>query len=127
MKAGTIGGVEAALRVISTHDYDYLTCFAGCSALWNMSYGNTSIQKEVCEKGGTSVLLRALKKHLNILDFSEACCAAIGTVISSLEAHTKLYIPEATKAIEECYEKHKDSEKIKHFLLSLKRRRHKKL
>ena len=49
------------------------------------------------------------------------CCGAIGTLLSSPETHSKYCTPEVIRAVEECHEKHKDSEKIKQFLLSLKR------
>ena len=79
------------------------------------------MQKEACEKGGLEVLLRVLKKYTDNVGVSETCCAAIGTVISSPETHSKYCTPEVIRAVEECYEKHKDSKQIKQFLLSLKR------
>ena len=42
-------------------------------------------------------------------------------VLSSPEIHSKYCTPEVVRAVEECYEKHKNSEQIKQILLSLKR------
>ena len=72
-------------------------------------------------KRGLEVLLKVLKKYTDNVGVSETCCAAIGTVISSPETHSKYCTPEVIRAVEECYEKHKDSERIKQFLLSLKK------
>ena len=121
MKAGAAGRIDIVLKIIDTYSYDYVTCFAGCSTLWNMSYANASTQKEVCKKGDLTVLLIILKEYSDKLDVSETYCAAIGTVFSSPKVHFKYCTPEVIRAVEECYEKHKDSEQIKQFLLSLKR------
>ena len=121
MKAGAVGGIEAVVKAINTHINYAGVCYCGCCVLWNISDANVSLQKEVCEKGGLEVLLKVLKEHTNNENSSSSCCAAIGTVLSSPEAHSKYCTPDVIKAVEECYGKHKDSEQIKQFLLSLKR------
>ena len=50
-----------------------------------------------------------------------SCCGIIGTILSSPEIHSKYCTPEVIRNVEECHEKHKDSEKIKQSLLSIKR------
>ena len=121
MKAGIAGGIEAVVKAINTHIGNVGMCYVGFWGLWSISRANASLQKEVCEKGGLAVLLRALKEHANIGVVLNSCCSAIGTVLSSSETHSKYCAPEVIRAVEECYEKHKESEKIKQFLLSLKR------
>ena len=121
MKAGAAGGIEAVVKAISTHLDNVNVCSAGCSTLWNISYGSTLLQKEVCEKGGLEALLRVLKEHSDNGNVSRVCCSAIGTLFSSPEVHSKYCTSEVIKAVEGCYEKHKDSKDVKQFLLSLKR------
>ena len=75
----------------------------------------------MCEKGGLAVLLKILRMHSNNLILLGSCCGTIGVVLSSPETHSKYCTPEVIRAVEECYEKHKDSGIIKHTLLSLKR------
>ena len=121
MRAGAAGGIEAIVKVINTHIKNPIVCESGCIALWIISDANTSLQKEVCEKGGLAAFLKALREHTNNADVSKMCCDAIETVLSSPEAHSKYCTPDVIKAVEECYEKHMDSEQIKQSLLSLKR------
>ena len=109
------------MKAINIHIGNTDMCSSGCGALWCFAEGCTSLQKEVCEKGGLAVLLKALKEHSNNMNTSEDCCIAIGVVLSSTETHTKYFTPEVIRVVEECYEKHKDYEQIKQFLLSLKR------
>ena len=73
MKAGAAGGVDAAVKVINTHINNADVCEWGCSALWNTTEGNASLQKEVCEKGGLAVLLRVLREHTDNVGLSETC------------------------------------------------------
>ena len=121
MKARAAGGIEAVVKAISTHIVNADVCYYGCIALKNASEGSTSLQKEMCEKGGLAVLLKALRAHASDEDLAVACCCAIGVVLSSPETHSKYCTPEVIRAVEECYERHKESEIIKQFLLSLKR------
>ena len=121
MKAGAAGGIDAVVKAINTHINNVDVCKQGCGALWNMSYRSVSLQKEVCEKGVLEDLLRVLREYTDNVGLSETCCAAIGALLSSPEIYSKYCTPEVIRAVEECYEKHKDSEQIKQFLLSLKR------
>ena len=109
------------MKAISTHIENAGACEWGCASLCSILEGSGSHQKEACEKGGLTVLFKALREHTDDLNVSELCCGAIGTILSSLEVHSKHCAPEVIRAVEECYEKHKDSEWIKQFLLSLKR------
>ena len=94
---------------------------ASSSFFWIISFANTEVQKEVCEKGGLTILLKVLKEHSGNVSVSETCCAAMRTVLSSPEMHSKYCTSEVIRAVEECYVKHNDSEKIKHSLQSIKR------
>ena len=40
MKAGTAGGIEAAVKVINTHINNADVCEQGCGALMNMTVNN---------------------------------------------------------------------------------------
>ena len=109
------------MKAINIHIVNAGVCEKGCSALYNMITGSVTFQKEVCENGGLAVLLRVLREHTDNVHVSEACCSAIGAALSPSKTHSKYCTPEVIKAVEECYEKHKDSETIKQFLLGLKR------
>ena len=121
MKAEAAGSIEVVVKAINMYINNANVCHQGCVALWNMSYGSTLFQKEACEKGRLAVLLKVLKRHSKNEDLMDTCCATVGTVLSSPETHTKYCTPEVIKAVEACYEKHKGSEQINQFLLSLKR------
>ena len=121
VKAGATGGIEAIVKSINTHIKNSDVCECGCWALKSISVANTYFQKDACGKGGLAVLLRVLSEHSGNMDVSEACCGTIGTILSSPETHYRYCSPEVIKAVEECYGKYKDSEKIKQSLLSLKR------
>ena len=121
MKAGTAGGIKAVVKAINTHISNAGVCKKGCGAIWSIDEANTLLQKEACEKGGLEVLLKVLREHTDNVNVSEQGCGAIGTVFSSSETHSKYCTPEVIRTVEECYEKHKGSEKIKQFLLGLKR------
>ena len=117
----TARGIKAVVKAINTHIDSAGICYNGCGVLWNISEGNASLQKEVCEKEGLEILLRVLNERSNNKGVSGMLCAAIGTTLSSPETYAKYCTPEVIRVVEECCEKHKDSEKIKQFLLSLKR------
>ena len=121
VKAGTAGGIEAVAKAINTHINNSGVCEQGCGALYNMTAESASLQKEACEKGVLEVLLKILKEHSNNLDVSRECCGVVRALLSSPETHSMYCTPEVIRAIEECYEKHKDSEQIKQPFLSLKR------
>ena len=109
------------MKAIKTHINNATLCEAGCNVLWNVAEANPTIQKEVCEKRGLETLLRTLKEHTDNENLSSSCCGAIGTLLSSPEAHSKYCTPDVIKAVEKCHKKHNDPEQIKQFLLSLKR------
>ena len=109
------------MKVINTHIDNADVCEVGCGALWNITTVNTSLQIEVCKKGGLIVLLKVLSRHTGNVHLLSMCCGAIGTVLSPLKIYSKPFMPDVIRAVEECYEKHKDSGIIKHTLLSLKR------
>ena len=121
MKAGAAGGIEAVVMVIDAHIYSVDACYAGCWALSKMININTLLQKYMCEKGGLESLLTVLMICDDNEDLLCSCCGAIGTLLSSPEIHSKYCTSDVIRIVEECYEKHKDSEQIKQFLLSLKR------
>ena len=109
------------MKAINTHINNAGVCENGCGLFWNFSFSSTLLQREVLEKGGLAVLLDVLKRHSDNVPISEECCAALRTVLSSPETHSKYCTPEVIRAVEECYGKHKDSERIKQSLLSIKR------
>ena len=87
-----------------------------------MSERDHSIQKEICEKGGLSVLLKILKEYSDNSGLVELCCGAIGVVLSSQETYSKYCTDEVLRVVMECSEKHKEDERIKQHLLSLTRK-----
>ena len=121
VKAGTAGGIEAVVKAMNTHINNANVCKNGCSILWNIYEGNTTVQKEVCKKGVLDVLLRILKEHSNNQNILGSCCGAVGVVLSSPEVYSKFCTQVVIRTVEECYNKHRDSEQIKQFLLGLKR------
>ena len=48
MKAGAVGGIEAAVKAISTHIDNAGVCEWGCGALWNMT-GNGKNTDKKCQ------------------------------------------------------------------------------
>ena len=44
MKAGAVGGIEAAVKAINTHIDNAGVCDAGCGALWNMTVNGKSTE-----------------------------------------------------------------------------------
>ena len=121
VKAEKARGIETVVNAMNAHINNPSVCFRGCTVFWNLAYANTFFQKEVCEKGGLNTLLRVLWYHLDSKSLLGPCCSAIGVILSSHETHSKFCTPEVIRAVEECYEKHKDSEVIRQFLLGLKR------
>ena len=121
MKAEAAGGIEAAIKAINTHIGCADILLVGAGLLWSISKASPSLQKEVCKKGGLEVLLRVLKSHPVDEYLLGSCCSGISSVLSSPETYSKFCTPEVIRAVEECYERHKDSEQIKQLLFSLKR------
>ena len=115
------GGIEATLKAINTHIYNTGVCRQGCGALRNLCVGNALFQKEVCKKGRLEDILRVLKVCTGNENLMCSCCDVLSAILSSPETHSRYCTPEVIRAVEGCYERHKDSEKIKQFLLSLKR------
>ena len=64
VKAGTAGGIEAVVKAINTHIGNANVYYAGCYALWKISEGIASFQKEACEKGGLTVFFESFKRVL---------------------------------------------------------------
>lgn len=116
---------DMILSVMKAHIDDVEVCKQGCSILWSMPEGSCAIQKEACEKGGLAILLEVLRKHNSnsnaTVDLLEACCGAIGIVLSSHEVYSKYCTQDVLGTVRECYERHKESEQIKQFLLGLTR------
>ena len=119
MKAGKTGVIDIVMKVVNAHTDSAGICEWGCRALCNIATESTLLQKGICEKGGLAILLKVLREHSG--NALETCITSIDALLSSPETHSKYCTPEVIRAVEECYEKHKDSEKIKHSLLSLKR------
>lgn len=103
------------------HINNALVCETGSGVLWNISEGDCSNQREVCEKGGLTVLVEMLKKHDNNISVLDASCAAIGMILSSQEINLKFCTQDVLSTVKECYEKHKESEQIKEFLFGITR------
>ena len=113
--------IETLMRVINTHVDNVEMCSYGCWILANISEANIIIQKKVCEKGGVQAFLRILKVYASYLGVCEDCCSALGIILSSPETHSEYCTSEVIRVVEECYEKHNDSDQIKQFFHSLKR------
>ena len=47
MKAGSVGGVEAAVKAINTHIKNAGVCEQGCGALWNMTNNSKCTSKNI--------------------------------------------------------------------------------
>ena len=109
------------MNAISTHIDNVNVCRCGCTALWNTSEGNPSIQEEVCEKGGLPVLLEVLERYADNTKLPASCYGAIGVILSSQKTHSKYCTPEVLDAVRKCSEKHADSKDIKQSLLGLTR------
>ena len=106
---------------MSTHSNNIGICRCGCTALWNISEGNSSIQEEICEKGGLPIFLDILEVFDNDTDFAGSCCGAIGTILSSQKTHSKYCTSNVLDAVRRCSEKHKDDGQIKQSLLGIER------
>ena len=106
---------------MKTHKNDVEICKSGCIALWNISEASPQIQKDVCEKGGLSLLLDVLKMYKDDKKLLGSCCGAIGVILSSQENHSRFFTPKVLNCVRECYERHRDSEKISQFFLGLTR------
>ena len=106
---------------MNTHSDNIDVCRRGCIVLWNISEGDSSIQEEICEKGGLPILLDILEVYGDDQYFAELCCAAIGTILSSQKTHSKYCTPAVLDAVRRYSEKHNDNEEIKQFLLGLAR------
>ena len=119
------GAIEAVVSAMETHAGNAAVCQGGCWALRNMSTGNRSVQKSVCEKGGLSALLGALGGCSNSSSgqgmLAACCCGAIGAVLSSQETHTKFCTPDVLRAARECRERHGGDEMVRQSCLGLAR------
>ena len=109
------------MNAISTHIDNINVCRCGCTALWNTSEGNPSIQEEVCEKGGLLVLLEVLERYADNTDVLESCCGAIGVILSSQKTHSKYCTPKVLDTVRNCSVLYEDDEDIEQFLLGLTR------
>lgn len=63
-----------------------------------------------------------MKRDFFRVSVHEACCAAIGILLSSQSVHSTFCISEVLKAVEDCYKLHPDSKQIELFFKGLTRK-----
>lgn len=114
--------INSVLEGLNYNLRDSDACEFGCEALWNGLEGHSTHQRKVCEKGWLKILIGILRNYTFKASAHEACCAAIGILLSSPPVHSKFCTSEVLKAVEDCSKLHPDSKQIKQFFEGLKRK-----
>lgn len=102
-------------------------CDIGCTALWNISEGTHSIQKEICEKGGLNTFFYILEVHKDNLRLLEACSGVIGVTLSNQDLYLRFVTQDILYAVEGCHDTYKGSKEIEQFFLGLTRKEDKRV
>lgn len=117
LKAVQYGVIDIVLNTLRTHISNPDVCKMSCGVLYNISNGNYSFQKEICEKKGLTILADVMKRYNDSIELLEACCSTVGTILSSQETYPKFYSPDVMNTFRECSERNKNSKLIKQFFL----------
>lgn len=113
------GAVDVILNSMMKHANNTGICRKGCRALWSLSLGNSSIQKDICEKGGLVLLVFILSTNIADEGMVEMCCGTIGMVLSSQETQSKYCGPDILVTIEGCHKNYRDSKSLEQFYFEL--------
>lgn len=75
-------GMETILNVMTAHIDRTDVQEAGCDLLWSLAF-NSGVVKEIIAKcTGSTVLVRALKRHSRSADFLKSACGALSNILS---------------------------------------------
>ncbi|CAM9748329.1 unnamed protein product, partial [Ectocarpus fasciculatus] len=56
---------------------------AGCDLLWSLAFNSTKVKEIIGKYGGTTVLVRGLKRHSKSADFLKSACGALSNLCQS--------------------------------------------
>lgn len=73
-------GMEKILNVMSTHIERTDVQEAGCDLLWSLAFNNSNTKEIIANCGGSTVLVRALKRHSRASDFLKSACGALSNI-----------------------------------------------
>lgn len=115
--------IEKIIKGISGYLNNAQSCKAFCAMIYFVLEEDFLAQKTACEKGCIKTILKILRTHINNKDVCESCCMVLEAIFSTQELYCRFCVEEVLTAIQECFERHKDSEPISKFYLRIMKRR----
>jgi len=73
-------GMDAVLNAMTTHIDKIDVQESGCDLLWSLAFNNFAIKELVAKAGGSSVIVRALKRHCRSSEYIKSACGALSNM-----------------------------------------------
>ncbi|RYH13369.1 hypothetical protein EON65_35800, partial [archaeon] len=73
-------GMEIVLNVMTSHIDRTDVQEAGCDLLWSLAFNSTVVKEIIAKYNGSTVLVRALKRHSRSSDFLKSACGALSNI-----------------------------------------------
>jgi hypothetical protein len=78
-----VDGMERILSAMMTNIDRPDVQEAGCDLLWSLAFNSAKVKEVIGKYGGTTVLVRALKRHNKSADFLKSACGALSNLCQS--------------------------------------------
>ena len=73
-------GIDVILSGMQTHMDKADLQEAGCDLIWSLAFNNTPVKEMIGNVNGTSVIVRALKRHYKSAEFLKSACGALSNL-----------------------------------------------
>jgi hypothetical protein len=78
-----VDGMECILNVMMANIDKPDVQEAGCDLLWSLAFNNAKVKEIIGKYGGTTILVRGLKRHSKSADFLKSACGALSNLCQS--------------------------------------------